>query len=338
MSREIKNFLGGHMDKGELMSVLEPVVGLSMADVSNEASIVDMASGELMVRANGSEHLVVDRARKRLLSHIKVSGSLVDRLHVNTASNLLTELYQDGDGMSVLVNSDGVMLDFVDQKGYKSVGIPDMLEAVEEVLGSDVEFNRAFVLPNYDVRLEIVGAEEVAVNAGDLIRAGVCIQFSPVGITNPTIQTFGVRLVCTNGMIGTTVFDNYELGLDFTGSNDDMFNWIKSTTDEAYSSIHQTAAQLRVLSEQPVSATDRPQLIASLANQARLRGRDASALWAQATEYPPETAYDVLNLMTWLSSHVLEDPKRVIRAQDASAGFVDQVYHRRFCPTCQRES
>ena len=60
--------------------------------------------------------------------------------------------------------------------------------------------------------LEVVGTDETPVKAGDTIRSGVKVTFSPVGLTDLHVQAYALRLVCLNGATAMTVFEDYSLG------------------------------------------------------------------------------------------------------------------------------
>ena len=323
------------MNKDQLLEVLDPVVDLNVSTMPETSRVSLTGNGNLYISTDGNTFPLVEGGRRDLLKHIGVTEKLARRLSSNTASQVLTELYQDGGATSALMHS-GNVVGFAPKGRYKAVPVSDVVDSIVDALGVDTEYNRAMVLPNHDVRIEVVGADKEEVFKGDVIRSGVCVQWSPVGLTNPLVQSFGLRLVCMNGMTSRTVLEEYELGLDAGPTNTQVYNWVKDSVTNAYGSMPMTVAQWRGLAEDQISPIDRPQLIGALAKDAGVKGHAANALWAQATEEPPETAYDVLNLLSWLTSHVLDNPERVVKAQNALATFTEEQTHKRFCPTCER--
>ena len=323
------------MNREQLMDVLEPLSHLKVQTVSSEASLELTPNGTLWLSDDDNTWNLEDNSRKSLLKQIGVTDALLKKLNNVTASQVATELYRRQGEVSALT-ADDYIVGFTNYGRYKQLPINEVFDNVEKSLGGDVEYNRAMVLPNKDIRVEIAGQDEQAVGVGDLVRSGVLLQFNPMGLTDPTIQTYGLRLACVNGMTSTKVIEQYALGLDEDVTNEDVMTWMRNTSSDAYSAFPQVVKQWRTLLEEEILSEDRPLLLGGIVQDAGLRGDVASTLWAKATEEPPQTAYDILNLMTWLSSHVIEDPKKVIRLQQVSANFADEVFHNKSCPTCKR--
>ena len=324
------------MDKEQLINILSPVADLKVNNISGNARFEFTNEGNLYVRTPTHEYALDKGGRKDLFKYIGFNDKLAKRLSIGLANQAVTELYQRGGETSALVREDNEIVGFAPVGRYRSVPVPAMIDNIETAIGSGVEYNRGMLMPNFDTRIEVVGDKQEQVQQGDYVRGGVAVRFNPLGITNPLIQTFGLRLICTNGLTAHTVLESYELGMDKDITNSELFEWVQDTVSDAYQSIENTAIKWRAMAQDKINPADRPQLIGSLARNARLRGEQATALWAQATEEPPETAWDVANLMTWLSSHVLENDEQVVRVQDTVAMFVDEQHHTRFCPTCKR--
>ena len=321
------------MNLVELLTELSTVTELSMQKLDEMAEVELTGTGELFLKDGGLPWPVTWEARKQLLKLIGVSNGLLVKLDKNTASQVLTELYRRQGGLTGLVSKEE-LVGFAEQGRYRPVVVEKMLDAVNQSLG-EVEYHRALVLPNYDVRLEILGQDEHAVLEGDQVRAGIALQFNPVGLTHPAIQTFALRQVCVNGMTATTVLEQYTLDTGY-GEDPQVYGWARDTAKLAYDGLPEVVSQWQTLAGDSITQEDRALLLTALATRAKLRGKDAAALWARATEEPPQTAYDVLNLMTWVTSHVMSDPSRIIRAQQVSANFVAEELHQKQCPTCQR--
>lgn len=67
-----------------------------------------------------------------------------------------------------------------------------------------------------------------------------------------------------------------------------------------------------------------------------IRGDIANAIRNNAIAEPPETEWDMVNLISQATSHIIEDARQVVRAQRAAASFTAEAEHRRICPTCSR--
>lgn len=322
------------MNSTELYTVLGPVLDLKVEKVSEEATLQVDHDGDIFLQDGMEEWKLEGVARKSMLHRIKAPNAMVKKLSAPTSSRVMTELYQRMGATSALFKGN-VPVSFEPKGRYRSVPIDLVVAELEQAL-VEPDYHRAMILPNHDVRLEVMGQSEAAVVPGDLVRGGVMVQFSPVGLTNPKVQSFALRLACTNGATSTSVIEDYSLGSNPDAKGPQIAKWIGTTAQSAYQSLPLTTAKWKPLTEVQVSAEDRPLLLGSLMRDSRLRPSETSALWAEATENPPETVYDVFNLMTWLSSHVLEDPERISRVQRVASNFVDEGAHSKFCPTCRR--
>jgi hypothetical protein len=75
-------------------------------------------------------------------------------------------------------------------------------------------------------------------------------------------------------------------------------------------------------------------MLEELLRQAGITGKEAEAVRAQAIQEPPRNTYEMLNLVTWASSHIIHSPEKIQRAMIASATFVSETEHASVCPLC----
>jgi hypothetical protein len=83
-----------------------------------------------------------------------------------------------------------------------------------------------------------------------------------------------------------------------------------------------------------IPAEQRAGVLEQLLREAGITGKDAEAVRAQAIQNPPHNSYDMMNLITWASSHILQEPIRIHRALRAGASFSDESEHASVCPLC----
>ncbi len=145
--------------------------------------------------------------------------------------------------------------------------------------------------------------------------------------------TYVLRLACTNGAISNTVVREFSYS---GGEGDDIWQWFRHSIKEAYRGFTRIVKGYEALAAEEVAPADRPLYLENLLKQAGVRGVMAEAVRARALEEPPRTAYDMMNLLTWASSHLLEEPRQIIRAQAAAAHFSEETTHARSCPVCHR--
>ena len=75
-------------------------------------------------------------------------------------------------------------------------------------------------------------------------------------------------------------------------------------------------------------------MLEALLKEARITGENAEAVRARAIEEPPTNNYDLVNLVTWASSHVIREPQRIQRTLGTAASFTAEQEHARICSVC----
>ena len=329
------------MQVGEVVAVLDSVVGLGIQQLE-DVEIETLPDGVLSLVTGGDEFMLRGKPRASFLKTLGVTPKIMNRLTRDTSTTMLNELY-DHSGHVSIIHDGSEAKSFVPNGRYTSIPVEFVLTCINEAIGpSVVNYEKAHVYPNYDVRLEVSGGNESRVitdakkDVGDMVKGGAIVHFNPLGITDPYVQTYGQRLVCTNGMTSTEVMRSYELGNSDGENYSTLIAWMRDSVREAYTSIGEAVNKWTRLADDKLAPQDRPLLIGAIAKDAKLKGNAAEAFMARAMEEPPESSYDVLNLLTWLSSHVQEDPDAIQRAQNVAANFADARLHGKYCPTCRR--
>jgi len=179
--------------------------------------------------------------------------------------------------------------------------------------------------------LQVVGAKEAAVRRGDLVRAGALVQFSPINTIQPVVQSYVLRLMCTNGVSTKTVLAEFTGG---HGEGDDVWQWFRQSVRAAGQALGAIVNRYQQMIKERIPADQRASMLEALLRQAGITGRDAEVVRAQAIEQPPRNTYELLNLVTWASSHIISEPKNIQRALNATATFTDETEHASVCPLC----
>lgn len=319
------------MDLTTLQNELQDLRDLRVETLSEDATLSVVPAEQFMIVRDGTDQYMLNGAvYANTLKYIGMAKSMATRLKSSTASAVATELMQSK-GRATALLRDTELMAIVPKGRYKSLPVDVVLDTIEETLG-DVECNRVTLGSRYGARLELLGEREHEVIKGDLVQSGVMIDFNPVGLTDPIVQSYGLRLVCTNGMTANTVLETYVMTPDVTETQ----TWLRDAITNAYEGLDDAVIKWRDMAGFPVTPEDRALLLGGFIRDARLKATEQATLLSRATEEPPETAYDVFNLMTWFNSHVLTDPRRLARAQATAARFAqDNIYHRN-CPTCHR--
>jgi hypothetical protein len=57
---------------------------------------------------------------------------------------------------------------------------------------------------------------------------------------------------------------------------------------------------------------------------------------AMAVERPPRNAWEMHNMLTYASTHLLQTLGQIARTQQTAADFADETGHSKTCPLCHR--
>lgn len=280
-------------------------------------------------------------AHRSLREFAGVPAGMEKSLSPDTMGRVLNDVLGKTQRYQVMIEGDNV----VSFNKYEESGInapPErVLRAVMAGIRGQVDFNRVLI-EGYKVTLEVVGTNETPVQRGDLVRGGAMVEFSPIGIVRPSVQAFVIRLECTNGMTSNHALHVYNYhnggGGGDSGGNaggGDIWNWMRDSTKDAYKAVRQVAASYRKMIGESIAPRDRAMVLNNLIKQAQLGTQEAAAVQAMAVENPPQNSYDMMNLISWATSHVVENPRRIRRAQQVVANFTDETEHARVCPVCR---
>ena len=219
--------------------------------------------------------------------------------------------------------------------GKKSAVSPERLLNLIEKIVPVQNYNRVDLLPNRVASLEIVGEKTQPVARGELVRAGVKVNFSPMGIIDPLVQSYALVLACTNGATSNNILAEFNHGGGGGDEGDDMWQFFRQSIRSAYKSFEQVVEGYKKLRAEDISPQDRAQMLETLLRQAHIGGKVGEAVRAMAIERPPRNAWEMQNLITYASSHLLEAAPAQ-RAQQVAADFADEEKHHLSCPLCRR--
>lgn len=318
------------MNRTEVMERLQPMLSLRAIPVTDTPRTRVLTEPRLAVRTGPSRLLpVAEHGVPNFLQFLGLPQRVAQRLQPQTLGRAATELLVAQERCTLLVQ-DGEVTDVV-PACYRPLDAERVLRTVERAI-PDADYHRVLTLPHHVVRLEIVGVEERAVSPGDLVRAGALVAFSPIGVVEPLVQSYALRLVCTNGATATEVLREFRYG----GEDDNIWPWFRQSARDAYRSLRRVVEDWRHMAAREVRPEDRAPVLEGLLRQTRITGDEADAVRARALEQPPQNEFDMHQLITWATSHVMQEPGAIIRAQRVAATFSSEAEHRRVCPACHR--
>lgn len=197
------------MDRTEVLERLRPLTSLRTREVEHgPRTRVQVLPEQVVFRPAGSAALTVAPEGVRALARFaQFPANLPERLSHDTLGRVATELLARRERYTLLI-SEGQVVDFGRGRACPALAAERVLRVVERSLDG-AEFNRVLVIEQ-SARLEVMGAREEAVARGDLVRAGAVVTFSPVGTALPSVQSYVVRLACTNGATSDDVLRNFQ--------------------------------------------------------------------------------------------------------------------------------
>ena len=217
----------------------------------------------------------------------------------------------------------------------------DVLRAVRDGVGSDGASMQVHSLQfqpeSFD--LDLVSprhAEEVL--PGDVIRAGVRVSHSQIGERATSIESYLLRLVCSNGMTHRecvsrqNITRSRRLPNDRPDARQRQTDQVRRLASATWTRTEEKLQALRTLQEEQV---DVEELLGQFVRRGRLWSRRLMerllVAWQQEGGEP--TAYAALNAMTRVATHDRQLSERQRRALGSLAGVLAfRSIH--ICPSC----
>mgnify|MGYP007107587153 FL=1 len=166
---------------------------------------------------------------------------------------------------------------------------------------------------------------------GDVLHAGVTVQFSPIGRGPLSVTAYVDRLVCTNGMVLPTAVNTWKTSGD---GPVDPYEWFPEVLPQALAAAQESFQGIQQLARTEVPESHIGSVTDDLFTQMRVPGNMQRAVVDRLAEVNVRTLYDVFNAMTYVATHderFAHDPQARIRLM-ARAGAVPG--HTERCESC----
>ncbi len=321
------------MDRTAVLEKLEPISHTMARSVEHTPRTrVLVQPGQVVIRPGSGGRLVPlsENGVKAMANFVGLPQKVCRELNPDLFVRVVTELLSRKERYNLLLD-DGQVQNFGEYRGVRNLPVDRVLSTIEQAV-PHCDYHRVSILGNYSTMLEIVGTKQEAVRRGDLVRAGAMVSFSPINTIMPSVQSYVLRLACTNGQTSKTVLASFTGG---GGEGDDIWQWFRQSARAAYQAMGDVVNRYREMIRERVPADQRAGMLEELLRQAGITGKEAEAVRAQAIQEPPRNAYDMMNLITWASSHIVRSPETIQRALNASAAFTSESQHASICPLCQ---
>ena len=320
------------MDKKAVLEKLEPISHVLTRPVTHTARTrVLVQPGQVVIKPGSGGQLipVSGDGVKAMTNFVGLPRTVCQELSPDLFGKVVTELLSRKERYNLLLD-DGQVRNFGDYRGIKNLPVDKVLSTIEQGM-PQCDYHRVSILGNHSAMLEVIGTKQEAVRRGDLMRAGALVCFSPINTIKPLVQSYVLRMTCTNGQSSKTVLAEFTGG---HGEGDDVWQFFRQSVRAAYQSMGAIVNRYRNMIRERVPADQRAGMLGELLRQAGITGKEAEAVRAQAIQEPPRNTYEMMNLVTWASSHVVKSPEKIQRALNASATFVSETEHASVCPLC----
>jgi len=284
------------MNRTEVLQQLEPITHTQVRQVEHGPRTRVVVTPDMVVLRPGSGgHLIPlnENGVKALTNYVGMPRSLCQQLSPDTFGRVATELLARKERYNLLIDN-GQVIDFADYRGIRNLPVERVLETIERSIPG-TEFHRVHLF-GYSATVEVVGEQRQPVARGDLIRAGAMVTFSPINTVRPAVQSYVLRLACTNGMTANNVLREFHFG--GSGEGDDIWQWFRQSLREAYRSLNAIVNRYREMRNERIPADQRAAMLEAMLRDARITGEDADAIRARAIQEPPRNTYDLVNLLT----------------------------------------
>ncbi len=322
------------LTREQVMDQLANQVNLRSKDVDHTSHTRIVVTPDMVtLRPGGGQHSieVAPEGGAALLKFAGIPEAMMKNLTPPTIERVATELLGRKERYTVLLR-DSRVVDFVPRGTYRNVPPERVMDNIDRAI-PEARFSRVLTLPRHIVSLDVIGDNRQPVARGDLVQAGANIVFSPIGTIAPMVKSYVLQLACTNGNVSNRVLREFHFG----GEGDDLWQFFRKATKEAYHAIDGIVAGWRNLIEARIPEGQRAERLEALQKEAHITDQYAATVRAWAVERPPRNEYDLMNLITRASTHLLEEPRDILKSREVAAHFAeDPASHRRACPVCHR--
>lgn len=344
------------MDRVAVLERVGPLVDGQIRHINDTHGTRVSVSGDTISLRPRRGAQLLDVAPEGAKAMVNLAGmplKMAQNLSQGTFSSVLGELLEHVGSYS-MVTKDNRIVDMIPYSTRPAINTERLLDVIEKTVPL-FDYNQVDILPNRVVSIEVIGEKTQPVAKGEMVRAGVKVMFSPMGTIVPVVQSYAVVLACTNGMTSNNVLAEFHGGGGGGGGDagggsggggggggggkrgegDEIWQFFRQSLHSAYGSFEKVIEGYRVLRAENIKPGDRAALLEALLKQAKIGGKIAEAVRGMAIDNPPTNQWELANLITYASSHLLEAGPRQA-AQRATAEFADADSHARTCPLCRR--
>jgi hypothetical protein len=155
----------------------------------------------------------------------------------------------------------------------------------------------------------------------------------------PEVQSFSMVVFCSNGCAMEEVDESFRFSDGGGSENPNGFwDWFRKNLHKAMDSIGLQTQHFRAMQEHKIAPKDRAGALEGIIRQAHLPDELSEAVRHHALGQPPENAWDLMNLITWGTTHGTDDYAVVRRGHKAMSAFAHNVAVHKVCPLCNTQN
>lgn len=321
------------LDKTQVLHTLEPLEKSRLKKVEhNSGAKVTFADDTASIRTSRAAKPIEfsPEGYQNFLNFAGIPQPMARVLTPDTKNKVANEILARKDQYAVVVSDNRITSLAKPNQISNAVNSERLLRTIEKA-GRGVQYVKAMIVNGNQARLELITERNEEVVKGDMMAAGAVVQFSPLGIEYPTVESYILRWWCGNGATSNDCLRKFG-----HGEGDDVWHFFQNAVKEAIRSVVKIRRRFQQMIEENIPAAERAMVLEAMIKEARLPNDIAQAIRTRAIEEPPRNAYDIMNMITYASSHDLKEPRQVIRAQIAAAKFADEKEHAMICPACRK--
>jgi len=173
---------------------------------------------------------------------------------------------------------------------------------------------------------------EGEVRKGDILYGGAMINFSPIGSIAPAVQSYTVRLACTNGMTSQQFYGKWSKA----GGNGDFDDWLRSSINESKIQFNVILDGYKKLVGEVIEPDDVEAVFAQMAKFVGFTKQDLVQVKMLLLKDPPKNMWEMTNLFSYATTHLLTDPSAIGDIMWNTSRITTPEYHAKVCPQCHR--
>lgn len=321
------------LDKDQVLKTLEPLANSQLKRVEhNKGAKVLFADETASIRTSRAAKPIdfTPEGYQNFLNFAGIPQPMVRVLSPDTKNRVANEMLARKDQYALVVHDNRVTSLARPNQINNAVNPERLLRTIEKA-GSGIQYAKAMIIHGNQARLEVITDRNEEVVKGDMVAAGAVVQFSPLGIEYPQVESYVLRWWCGNGAVSNDCLRKFG-----HGEGDDVWHFFRNSVKEAIRQVAKIKRRFQAMIEDNIPAAERAMVLEAMIKEARLPIEIAQAVRTRAIAEPPKNSYDIMNMITYASSHDLTEPRQIVRAQIAAAKFADEKQHARICPACRK--